>query len=61
LERVAAAGDTPRRARELPDAAREELRAAILAAHAKGASVHVVARAAGISYTRVFQVIRESR
>ena len=61
LERVAAAGAKLHRARDLTDAAREELRAAILAAHAKGASVRIIARAAGISYARVFQIIRESR
>jgi hypothetical protein len=59
LERVAAAGQKLQRARELTDAARTELRAAILAAHATGASVRVIARAAGISYARVFQIIRE--
>lgn len=61
LERVAAAGAKLQRARELTDAAREELRQAILAAHATGASVRVIARAAGISYARVFQIIRENR
>jgi len=61
LERVAAAGAKLQRARELTDAAREELGGAILAAHVKGASVRVIARAAGISYARVFQIIREKR
>lgn len=43
------------------DAARMELRWAILAAHAEGASVRVIARAAGISYARVFQIIHEEQ
>jgi len=43
------------------DAARMELRSAILAAHAEGASVRVIARAAGISYARVFQIIHEEQ
>lgn len=34
---------------------------AILAAHTTGASVRVIAGAAGISYARVFQIIREER
>jgi DNA invertase Pin-like site-specific DNA recombinase len=61
LERVAAAGKKLERARELTDAARTELRAAIVAAHATGASVRVIARAAGISYARVFQIIHEEQ
>lgn len=61
LERVAAAGAKLQRARELTDVARAELRAAILAAYAEGASVRVIARAAGISYARVFQIIREEQ
>jgi|SoiMethySBSTD1v2_1073268.scaffolds.fasta_scaffold2929076_1 Homeodomain-like domain-containing protein len=61
LERVAAAGAKVKRARDVMDAARMELRWAILAAHAEGASVRVIARAAGISYARVFQIIHEEQ
>jgi DNA-directed RNA polymerase specialized sigma24 family protein len=61
LERVAAAGAKVKRARDVMDAARMELRSAILAAHAEGASVRVIARAAGISYARVFQIIHEEQ
>jgi hypothetical protein len=58
LEKVALAGEKLRRANELTDLARQELHAAILTASAKGASVRVIARHAGISPARVQQIVR---
>jgi hypothetical protein len=57
LERVTEAGKNLQRATALSDLARQELREAILAASAKGASVRVIARAAGISPARVQQIV----
>jgi DNA-directed RNA polymerase specialized sigma24 family protein len=60
LERVAAAAEKLRQADVEADRLRAELRQAILEAHREGKSLREIGRAAGISYTRVFQIVHES-
>lgn len=60
LERVAALADQLRQADQEADRLRDELRQAILEAHREGKSLREIARAAGISSTRVHQIVHES-
>jgi hypothetical protein len=60
LERVAAVAEQLRRADQEADRLRAELRAAFLEAHREGKSLREIARAAGISSTRVHQIVHES-
>jgi hypothetical protein len=61
LDRVARAARKVQKADAAAHQARAELREAILAAHREGASMRRIAGVAGVSYTRVFQIIRETR
>jgi DNA-directed RNA polymerase specialized sigma24 family protein len=60
LERVAAVAEQLRRADQEADRLRAELRAAILEAHKAGMSFREIGRAAGISGTRVHQIVHEN-
>jgi DNA-directed RNA polymerase specialized sigma24 family protein len=57
LERVAAVAEQLRQADQETNRLRDELRAAILEAHREGKSLREIAGAAGISHTRVYQLI----
>jgi DNA-directed RNA polymerase specialized sigma24 family protein len=56
LERVAALAEQLRQTDQEADRLRAELRQAILEAHREGMSLREIARAAGISHTRVYQL-----
>jgi DNA-directed RNA polymerase specialized sigma24 family protein len=57
LRPAAAVAEQLRQADQEADRLRRELRQAILEAHREGKSFREIARAAGISHTRVYQLI----
>jgi hypothetical protein len=59
VNRVAALAERLERAERRVDAVRAELHEAIRTAHARGASLALIARVSGLSRARVHQIVRE--